>query len=176
MKNILTSSLFIATFALTACGGGGSSSGSNDSSKNNKNETKINVAATANGATITPAEAVTLIDESSESTSWTATHDQPIIIDFGSIKNVESFELKRAPASATVGTNPDIKIELSTNGSSYTVSNVSSLSGGAPCSTMKANPTSMFCEMTPATKVRYVRITIAEDKSYNLTIFTALSY
>ena len=165
MKNTMSIILLFTALTLTACGGG-SSNNNTDGNNNTKSEPVA--------MTISPASAQAIID-GDDSTSWTANNDEKIVIDLGSVQKIKQFELNRVAASATSGSNPDILIELSINGTSYEKSNVSVVFGGKSCFKALTNATTMLCEMVPSQDIRYVRISIAQDKSFDLTEFKVLS-
>ena len=127
--------------------------------------------------TRTPAEASNIIDGDA-ATSWNAQSGTPIVIDLGSLQKIKEFELTRVESTASLGTSPDILIELSTDNTNYKksqVSTVMNVSGGESCSSVSASKTRMFCAMTPAKNIRYVRITIATGKAFDLTEFKTIA-
>lgn len=111
-----------SVFLLNACGG----SSSDSAIPGLKADT--NVALLSRGASASSShnssDAKNLID-GNNNTSWTSASGQKIVVDFGSIEKIKSIKLTRQAASAAIGSNPDILIELSTNGSNYTASNLS---------------------------------------------------
>lgn len=161
-------------FLLAACGGGG---GGNDDVPRANNPTEVNVAAQAKGASAialyNAATAANLID-GNPGTSWISDPDSPIIITFSAVENIRKFKLTRTAAAASLGSNPDILIELSANGVDYAASNVSVITGGIACSSMTANVQVMECSMSELA-TRYVRITTLNGKSYELGEFEAIA-
>ncbi len=162
MRQILLAPVLIATALITGCGGGGS-----DQPKVNT-KTDMNVAASANGATASAtynsADAANLIDED-DSTAWVSDSDRAIVVDFGAVRSIESFELRKAAASVIAGSNPDVLIELSENGSSYSSSRATLTSGVVPCNSTTIGSEIISCQMDRR-NVRYMRITSRNGKAF----------
>lgn len=95
---------------------------------------------------------------------------------FGRVEKLKSFELRRVSAQATLGTNPDILIELSQDNLTYEKSNASVVIGGVACSNTGSNATSMSCEFDGTYSAKYVRITSLNGKSFEFTEFEAVTY
>lgn len=165
----------VSVFVLTACGGGG---GSSESSPRNFDATEdVNVASIFDGGTATATEnaamATYLIDED-PGTAWVSTPGSPIIIQFAEVEEIHKMTLTRLSAQATLGTNADIRIELSTDGVNYTESNMSRIAGGIPCTSLTTNNEEMQCEMEKRA-TRFVRITSRNGKAYDLVEFEAIA-
>lgn len=163
MKKRLTFTV-VSAFLLSACGGG---SGSSDDIPALKAD--VNVASASQGASASSkhnsTDANNLIDGNSN-TSWTSESGKAITVDFGRIETIKEITLTRQAARATFGSNPDILVELSTNGSSYSASNISTVFGGIACTSQTMNNTSMNCKMT-GHETRYIRITSQNSKAYD---------
>ena len=169
MKNITKVLTFSSIVLLTACGGGGS----DDNKDSNKPFTPTNAAAASNGATITPTTASNLID-GDVPTSWTS-NDSPVVISFGAVKKIGSIKLTRINSSATLGTSPDILVELSDNGTTYTKSKMSLMFSGADCYSTTSNATSMSCTMKPARNISHIRISTPNSKFYDFLELEAIT-
>jgi len=171
VKKLLSIGL-LPLLLLTACGGGSSSSDSSSKSD-------VNVAAYSNGATAlatyNEATAGNLIDED-DTTTWISDPESPIIVTFGRVEKLKSFELRRVSAPALLGTNPDILIELSQDNLTYEKSNASVMTGGVVCYSAGSNTTSMSCKFDGTYSAKYVRITSLNGKSFEFTEFEAVAY
>lgn len=172
MKKQLLSGL--ASIALlTACGG----SGGERSSHNFNAKQDVNVASMSNGGTATAtanAETATYLIDEDPGTAWVSTPDNPIIIQFAEVEEIHKMTLTRLSAQATLGTNADIRIELSSDGVNYTESNMSRIAGGIPCTSLTTNNEEMQCEMEKRA-TRFVRITSRNGKAYDLVEFEAIA-
>lgn len=159
---------------LAACGGGGGGSNSSDAFNS---VSDVNVARSSNGGTASsaynPGTASNLIDGNA-ATTWISDPDEPIVVTFGAVENIKKIKLTRVAASATLGTNPDILIELSADGVAYTKSNVSVISGGIACTSQTTNNQVMECNMAER-PTRYVRITTQNGLSFELAEFEAIA-
>lgn len=137
----------------------------------------MNVARSSNGGSATsahnPGTAANLIDGNSL-TAWVSNPGDPIVITFGAVENIRNIKLTRQPSPATLGTVPDILIELSSNGVDYTASNVSVITGGVACTSLTANNEVMECNMAER-PTRYVRITSQNGKAYDFLEFEAIA-
>lgn len=164
---------------LTACGGGGGGGNGtpHEATPPTTSPATVNVAASSAGArasaTYNSGSAGNLIDGNT-ATSWISDPDSPIRVDFAGPRNISSFTLSRIASSATLGSNSDILIELSADGTSFSRSNVT-MGGGIPCYSSTFNSTTIKCTMTPAQSVRAVRITTRNGKSFELTEFEAIA-
>ncbi|WP_286719097.1 discoidin domain-containing protein [Thalassolituus sp. UBA2009] len=160
-----------SVFLLSACGG----SSSESSIPGLKSDT--NVALLSRGASASSShnssDAKNLID-GNNNTSWTSASGQKIVVDFGSVEKIKSIKLTRQAASAAIGSSPDILIELSANGSSYTASNLSVFSGGIACTSQTVTTTTMSCTMAER-DTRYIRITSQNGKAYDFIELEALA-
>ncbi len=160
-----------SVFLLSACGG----SSSDSAIPGLKADT--NVALLSRGASASSShnssDAKKLIDGNSN-TSWTSASGQKIVVDFGSVEKIKSIKLTRQAASAAIGSSPDILIELSANGSSYTASNLSVFSGGITCTSQTVTTTTMSCTMAER-DTRYIRITSQNGKAYDFIELEALA-
>lgn len=160
---------------LAACGGGGSGGGNTSDAVDSVSD--VNVARSSNGGSATSVHnsgtAVNLIDGNSL-TAWVSNSDDPIVITFGVVENIRKLKLTRLPSPATLGTDPDILIELSSNGVDYTASNVSVITGGIACTSQTANAEVMECNMAER-PTRYVRITSQNGRAYDFLEFEAIA-
>ena len=93
----------------------------------------------------------------------------------GRKKTIKSFTLSRVSASASLGTSPDILIELSDDGTTYENSQVSVIVGGVSCTSMTSNATTMTCEMSGGRDVSHIRITSNNGKSFKFTELEAIA-
>ncbi|MCA6059855.1 discoidin domain-containing protein [Thalassolituus sp. ST750PaO-4] len=156
---------------LSACGG----SSSDSSIPGLKADT--NVALLSRGASASSSHnssnANNLID-GNINTSWTSASGQKIVVDFGSVEKIKSIKLIRQAGAVITGSNPDILIELSANGSSYTASNLSVVTGGIPCTSRSMNETTMSCTMAER-DTRYIRITSQNGNAHDFFELEALA-
>lgn len=173
-RNVLISSIFILN--LFACSGSGSEGESADKSEN---KTPINVAASVNGAVATSnfnAEtAKNLIDED-EDTTWISDPEEPILVEFDSIKTVTTITIKKVDSIASIGSNPDILVELSKDGIIFQPSAVSNiLSPVNKCTHFTSNSEQLFCKMIPL-ELRFIRITSQNGMSYEFKELEVIGY
>lgn len=166
MKQLL--SITALAVLVSACGGG-SGGGSNDPIGGNAPKEDTNIAAASEGASATSAfnsdTATNIIDEK-EDTTWISTPDTPIVIEFDSAENIKKISIKQAESSVSVGTNPDVLVELSTDGKTYKTSSITVISGGdIPCNTTTINPTLLECSMDEY-EAKYLKITTKNGKSF----------
>ena len=159
-------------FVLSACGGSSSDSSSIPGLKSDTNVALLSRGASASSSH-NSSDAKNLIDGNSN-TSWTSASGQKIVVDFGSVEKIKSIKLTRQATSAAIGSNPDILIELSANGSSYTASNLSVFSGGIACTSQTITTTTMSCTMAER-DTRYIRITSQNGKAYDFIELEALA-
>lgn len=149
---------------LSACGGSGEFVGQ-------ETDQELNVAASANGGSASAfhnsGTAGNLIDGNT-GTSWTSDSEEAIVVRFSSTASIRSITLTRLAAAASLGTDPDILVELSTDGDNYSRSNMSVISGGIPCTALTSSTTTMSCTMS-GYDARYVRITTADGKAFSFT-------
>lgn len=159
-------------FVLSACGGSSSDSSSIPGLKSDTNVALLSRGASASSSH-NSSDANNLIDDNNN-TYWTSASGQKIVVDFGSVEKIKSIKLTRQAASAAIGSNPDILIELSTNGSNYTASNLSVVTGGIACTNLTTSITTMSCTMAEH-DTRYIRITSQNGKAYDFIELEALA-
>lgn len=174
MVSTMKKHFLIATVAssllLTACGGGGGGGSNNDNTPRETTPTDINVAASANGATATAtynsATAANLIDQNAD-TTWISDDGTSITVDFGGVKAINKITLSKVAASTTLGSNPDILVELSTDNATYERSGITSpfVSGAIACTNQNSGAEQHTCEM-PTHNARFIRITSQNGKSF----------
>lgn len=147
-------------------------SGPESGSQDSPTKVEVNVAASINGAAATsdykPDDAKNLID--GDETTWWASHpEEPIVVEFEEVEDVVSLQLTRTAASAQMGTDPDILIELSEDGAAYTNVNFFSAlggGGGVACNSATMNATTLSCTLSEARATQFVRITSYNGKSF----------
>lgn len=163
MKQVILATAVV--LGLISCGGGGGGSGSDSSST----LTDVNVSASANGATATASfnsgTASNIID-GDNLTTWISDPDSPIVIDFSAVNNIKKITIRKVSAATTGGTNPDILVELSEDGSSYQTSNITMIVGGdLSCNSSTLSAELLDCDMDEFA-ARYLRITSQNGKSF----------
>lgn len=168
MNTPLALAAALTSLLLTACGGGGGGGGNDNSRAFSTPE--VNVAAASNGAKATAtynnATAKNLID-GDVATTWISDDGSTITVDFGTTRSITKIVLRKVDSSVTLGSNPDILVELSENGSTWTASNMSVYSGGIPCTSINSGRTVSTCEMA-ARNARAIRVTTQNGKSFEL--------
>ena len=169
--------VFLLVALVTGCN---DESGGSDSDVDGPSaKSDVNVAAAKNAATTEtdhlPEDAVKLIDEDG-TTYWQSDVDKPIVVKLSQVERVKSFTLSRInEGSATVGTNPDILVELSSDGSTYEQSGVSVIIGGVPCSSNTLNATTMKCDMADGYDLKSIRVTSKNGKAFKFTELEAIA-
>ncbi len=168
-KLILASSLSVV---LAACGGGGGG-GSSDSStqpETNTSTTPVdtNVALKTNSASATAsynADSAENIIDGDEATTWISDPDSPLVIELAEIEKINKLEVSMVPSGGLIiGSNPDITIEFSTDGETYSHSQATYAFSGVPCSSSTTSSSSISCEM-PEYEVKFIRLTTKNGKS-----------
>jgi hypothetical protein len=151
------------SLGLISCGGG---SGSSDPVAT---PTDVNVSASANGAMATAsfnsATALSIID-GDVSTTWISDPDSPLVIDFSAVNNVKKITIHKVSAVTSGGSNPDILVELSEDGSLYQTSDITMIIGGdLSCNSSTFSAELLECEMDEFA-ARYLRLTSQNGKSF----------
>lgn len=166
MNKQLALTALATSILLTACGGGGGGGGSEAPRATTSPE--INVAAASNGALATAnynnATAHQLID-GDIATSWISDDGSTITVQFGITRSITKIVLRKVAASTTVGSHPDILVELSENGSTWTASNMSVINGGIHCDSYTNGGEVSSCTMA-ARNARAIRVTSQNGKSF----------
>lgn len=165
MNKQLALTALASSILLTACGGGGGGGGEAPRATTSP---EINVAAASNGALATAnynnTTARQLID-GDIATSWISDDGSTITVQFGITRSITRITLRKVDSSVTVGTHPDILVELSENGSTWTASDMSVYSGGIPCTRISSGRTVITCDMA-ARNARAIRVTSQNGKSF----------
>ena len=165
----------VSAIALASCG---SDSGTTGSPPAPTVASNINVAASSVGATATAtfnaASAGNLIDENI-ATSWISSPGSPILIDFGSVIDIDSLEINKVNSLLSTSSPPDILVELSADDVTYESSGIT-LSSGAdiPCISQTFGGSVIDCSFTPYS-ARYIRITTQNGKSFEFQDIEAIS-
>lgn len=167
--------VFLPLFLLAAC-----DSSSSDGSSNHS-LAEVNVASIHNGGTALAVyhadTAENIIDEDDE-TTWISDPDSPIVIEFERAEKIVSFALYRTNSGASVGSNPDIVIEFSKNGTDYVPSNATYAFGNPdaiPCISSTTGPEVIKCQLQDPYTMKFVRITTKNGKSYEFKEFEAIA-
>lgn len=175
MKKSILSSVIASSILLAACGGGGG--GDSDGPGANV-QADVNVAALINGATAVSdynsMYADNLID-GDPGTSWISDPGVAIRINFSEVKNISSFTLSYTSAAVSFGTNPDILVELSTDGNNFSASSISYVTSGIACVNSTRGGQAMSCDLSAPHATRAVRITSQNGKSFQFTEFEAIA-
>lgn len=183
-----------AAFCLSLVGCGGGSSGSSDAGGDGyvaRTWVELDVASQAHGAVAVASynadTAGNLIDDNDD-TTWISDPYSPIVVDLGAIEELVRFELRFVTnmGATKLGSNPDLILELSADGSNYLASEVTFFGKGqdkAQCTSFATareyircniparirNPvTNEFVE-NPYWKVRFIRITTTNGNSFEFT-------
>lgn len=152
-------------FGLISCGGGDDGGGGDPA----PTPTDVNVSTSTNGATATASfnsSAASNIIDGDYSTTWISNPDSSIVIDFSAVNNVKKITIHKVSAVTTGGSNPDILIELSEDGSSYQTSDITMILGGdLSCNSSTFSAELLECEMDEFA-ARYLKITSKNGKSF----------
>lgn len=180
-KHVLGLSIVLLALLLAGCNETSTLNSTSSDSADFADKIDVNVAASANGATVTTnfnkQEAGNLID-GDNTTIYGSQEDTPIVVEFEQVESVIEITLSRVNSPATLGSDPDILVELSSDGTNWTTSNISAAIGngsGVACPNWSFNKTTMKCGMPNGHNVSHIRITSRNSNAFEFTQLEAIA-